>query len=589
MVLPIELGPDPVVYGLSLAAITIAFMKLGLNDWKFPSITPDEAEDAESYSYYRPIKYTAFWAMQLFTLLLHGAILAGLIVMYSGTLRNSKDNVILVLSAIALGLNLLDFLFKSYMGMFYVTSDVISEGVQKTERANFFYDAIYNMDSEPVGKPRISLYTFKWTMFFFQVFGLCAFFITSFAYAWVGDMASFESNSRSMLTVSGLGLVCIFGIAMGLLYKRSGLVADTTDKLMAAAGLKFTVTPTSVDAKVYHAPVQVAGIAEPLKHSDPHTAMLMAASAKAGQGLKPGITASSWNVVRHGKDNYLVSPEVFKVHQDLMRTVWGGLAENNTTHTGGHQEFVETLNHVSNSIHSGSGFKERISNIILGVKRTGKAAVLGHKVGFGTSDYPAYTLIIKHVAGFGRGMGVFFNTHPWMPIVSLFYMFGFYLVMLQNTESALLAVSICHIPAVVMCFFGIVQQWWELFRWNFLVGWSLINLVPYVIPTETSRYVRDAASWNITNFPVQAFPTYTNYDNSTTVLGYNAFSTTTTLAVLVGVIIALATSASGKASATVVNAKSEDTEPLVAGSSSMALSTNGLSNRKERSVRYLNQ
>jgi hypothetical protein len=581
MVLPIELGPDPVVYGLSLAAITIFFMKLGLNDWQWPSFIPDEAEDPAKVSFYRPIKYTAFWAMQLFTFLLHGAILAGLIYMYSETLRNSKDNVILVLSAIALGLNLSDFFFKSYFGMYFTESDILRQSVYN----NVIKGNVYNIDKK-VENQEISLYWFKWGMFIVQTLGFVAFFTTSFAYAWVGDMADMSSNSRSLLTTSGIVIILIFGFAMAALYRRHSLTAKTTERLLMTAGIKLTLSPLKVDSKVYHVPVQVPGIAEPLQHSDPDTPLLLAAAAKAGQNLKQGITATNWKVVKHGQDNYLVSPQVFDAHQELMKTTCGNLSLNNTSHTGGHANFVESLHQMSHGLHSGLSGRQIMDGF--------KNSLKGHKIGFSAADYPAYSLIFRHVAGFGKGMGVFFNTHPWMPIVSVLYMFGFYLIMLQNAMSALLAVSICHIPALVMCFFGIVQQWWELFRWNFLVGWSLINLVVYVIPVQTARYIRDEASWNITNFPVQEFVYYTTADNSTTVLGYNGFATTMSLAVFVGVFsifLANMTSVNGgalkddKPPATIVEGT------VMQGEQMRLLSGNGDDNTRglsKRSVRYLN-
>jgi len=130
------------------------------------------------------------------------------------------------------------------------------------------------------------------------------------------------------------------------------------------------------------------------------------------------------------------------------------------------------------------------------------------------------------VAGLGNGLGIFFNTHTWMPLLTTLYMFAFYLIMLQHAVAALLALVITVVPSLIMCFFGQAGQWWELFRWNFLIGWSLINLVANIIPTKRSQYIRDENSWNVTNLPVQEQPHYISADNSTTVLGYSALSTT---------------------------------------------------------------
>jgi hypothetical protein len=496
MVLPIELGPDPVVYGLSLAAITILFMKLGLNDWQLPEINPSyEVQEAKKVN---KIPYRAFTAMMGFTFLLHGWILGGLIWMYQGTERNSKDNTILVLSCIGLGLNLIDWFFKAYIGMAYVDNNTIADEV------------IYGSD-------KIDLDGFKTAMAVIQSVGLVGFFTVSFAYLWVGDVATVAaSNSRSLLTVSGSCLIVLFGLAMLVMNRRKIQRAEVTRNLLTAAGLKFEFTPTDVKSRVYHEPIRVAGLSTPLTYDNPNTPMLLAASKKASLCLKPDINAENWRVVKFGSDHYLTSPKVFDVHRQLMSSVWGDLAEKGTQH-------------------SGYDVREAAYKVGAGIMKTfGKGSV---EIGFFTMNFPGYTIFDTNVAGLGVGLGVFFNTHNWMPLLSTLYMFGFYLLLLQHAVSALLALTITVLPSLIMCFFGKAQQWWELFRWNFIIGWNLINVCVYIITfgNPTSLYIRDPVSWNITNFPVQEFVYYTNADNSTTVLGYNAASTTFILAGLVGV------------------------------------------------------
>jgi hypothetical protein len=501
MVLPVTQGPDPVLYTLSLAGICIAFMKLGMNDWTMPTPIPD----ATSKKFYAPLQFTAFWAMQFFSLLLHGAILAGLIVMYQGTLRNFKDNVILVLQSIALGLNLCDYFFKSYFGMYALNEGSIKDGLFLFNNKKF--------EAAWLGR------NFKWAMFFIQIFGLAAFFTTSFAYMWIGEMTDMSSNSRSMLTASGLCLILLFGFGLATFYQQRGVFLSTAGALLKVSGVKLNITPIpNTTGKPLHGDIHVSGIAEALQHDNPDTPLFMAAAAKAAQGVKPGITAENWMVIKSEEGPYLVSPQVFDAHQDLMLAAHGRLLDASAEHSG-QSGSLRKLEYVSKALHSGM--------------RT----VQWHKIGYHTETLDAYTLFVDNVAGFGKGLGIYFNSHPWLPLVSTFYMFAFYLIALQNTESALSAVTIAHVPGLIMCFFGMSQQWWEVFRWNFLIAWSLINVEVYPIVMESSRYIRDPDSWNITNLPVQSQPSYTTVDNSTTVLGYNAFSVTLTGTVLFGIIV----------------------------------------------------
>jgi hypothetical protein len=477
-------------------------MKLGMNDWTMPTPIPEVA----TKKFYAPLQFTSFWAMQFFSLLLHGSILAGLIVMYQGTLRNFKDNVILVLQSIALGLNLCDYFFKSYFGMYALDPKSVKDGL-------FVYKRKDGLEAAWLGK------NFKWAMFFIQILGLAAFFTTSFAYMWIGEMADMSSNSRSMLTASGLCLILLFGFGLATLYQQRDVFTRTAGALLKVSGVKLNIAPIpNTTGKPLHGDIHVSGIAEALQHDNPDTPLLMAAASKAAQGVKPGITAENWMVIKSEEGPYLVSPQVFDAHQDLMLAAHGRLFDAGAEHSGQGQ-MLSKLEYASKALHSGLRIFQ------------------WHKIGYHTESLDAYTLFVDNVAGFGKGLGVYFNTHPWLPLVSTFYMFAFYLIALQNTELALSAVTIAHVPGLIMCFFGMSQQWWEIFRWNFLIAWSLINVEVYPIVMESSRYIRDPDSWNITNLPVQSQPSYTTVDNSTTVLGYNAFSVTLTGTVLFGIIV----------------------------------------------------
>lgn len=484
MVLPVTLGADTFTYAFALLGINIAFNLFGTVDI-FHNLTKQLNSDVTKLESPKGI-----YLAQSFSLLLHGGILGLLIWNYMDSWKNAKDNALLVLMTIVLGLNLADFFFKTY---------------KYWNQKNLDKDAPTVMNS-------------------IHIVGFVSFVTVAISYPWVGSFADQTSTSRIVVLTTGILVILVFGIGMLTIYRYNKTASVTLEKLVKSAGVKLNVQPKSgVKTTVYHEPTSIRGLEHPLTDDNPDTPLLLHAADKARFNPVPGITADKWKVLKYNDEHYLVSPEVAKSALQLQAK-WTAEVNDMSNHTGDIQFWLHDIYKPQKSGASGAFETGGIP---------AKVDIIPEK------DFRGYNLFTNKVHGWAAGLGVFFAIHWSVPACFTLFMFSWYSLYLQQFTSAILASVITLAAPLLFSVIGFTGQYWELFRWYFLIGWSLINLTNYIVQDQ-DKYIRQQTTWNVTTIPVQEFPAYTSADQSLQILGFAwvAFAwSCLALAVVIGTLI----------------------------------------------------
>lgn len=457
MPLPVTLGPDTYTYAFGVLGSTIGFCLLGLSDLPYNFFkNTNEREVKKTDSTYLPL---------LMTLLIHGSVLGLLIVNYINSWKNAKDNAILALMSIVLGSNLIDFMYKCFK--------------------------IYNYD--------IWAKRTKVAMTVITALCMVAFITTAIAYSWVGSFAEQESTSRIVILVSGILCIWILAVAFATFKKDNDAAETLVRDLLLKAGVKLSVQPKAgVKVNISHKPVAVRGLNYDLTDDHPDTPLYLHAADRARFNPVPGVTADNWKIVEYKNEHYLTTPEVAAACNKLQ-TKWTGEVVTAENHTGDVQFWTS-------EIHKSGNETEFSMNAFTRVK--------------GADEFVGYSLMDNKVHGWAKGVGIYFSTHDMFPVCFTLFMFSWYSLYLQQFTSAVLASVITLSMPLLGSIIGYAGQYVELFKWYFLVGWSIINLCDIIVD-NSSKYIRQYSTWNVTDIPVQEFPVYDSADDSLQILGFS--------------------------------------------------------------------
>lgn len=458
MPLPVTLGEDTYTYVFGVLGSTLGLTLFGMVDLYY---NLSKNGDQQVYS---PIgRDRNLFMTQTFSLLIHIAVFGMLIFNYIDSWKNAKDNVFLVLMTIVLALNLADFFYKSIR--YSRTEYVMYEG--------------------------------RRALFIIHIMGFMAFVTATFAYAWVGTFADQVSTSRDVVLTSGVIVIFVFAIGMLNFYKFNRSAKIMIDRLIKNTGKQLSVTKRSgVETKIFHAPHEVRGLDYPLTDDNPDTPLLLHAADRARHSPVPGVNADNWKVLKYEGEHYLVSPQTAQACLELQ-SKWTGKFETDTNHSGDLQFWLHNV------------YKPEKSGI--------KVPVLSEI--HNESMFVGYDVFYNKVHGWAGGIGIFFAVHYLLPLSFTVYMFAWYSLYLQQFTAACLASAITLAVPLLGSVIGFAGQYWELFRWYFLIGWSIINLVNYIV-ANNFKYIRQQSTWNVTDIPVQEFPEFTTADQSLNILGY---------------------------------------------------------------------
>lgn len=461
MPLPVTLGEDTFTYVFGALGTTFAFVMIGMCDM-FWNLGP---HDDNRPTTYRPQQKSLFFT-QMFSFLLHGSILGLLIFNYIDSWKNAKDNVFLVLMSIVLGLNLADFFYKSIMY---------------------------------TGKNKASPET-KFALFMLQNLGFLGFVTATFSYAWVGTFADQDSTSRDVVLTSGIIVIFVFALGMLNFYRHNQVFSTSLEMVISSATKQLNVSKRSgVETKIYHEPHSVRGLNFKLTDDNPDTPLLLHAADRARHNPLPGVNADNWRVLKYKDNHYLCSPETASVCLQLQ-SKWTG-----------------NFNDLTN--HSGDGMFYKMGIYVPPLKDSAYISLPPITEIEDTANYVGYDIFYNKVHGWAGGIGIMMSVHYMFPLVFTVYMFAWYSLYLQQFTAACLASAITLAVPLLGSVVGFAAQYWELFRWYFLIGWSVINVVNYIV-ANSFKYIRQESTWNVTDIPVQEFPEFATADLSLNILGY---------------------------------------------------------------------
>lgn len=515
----ITLGTDPIAYAFAVVMSTMFFMAIGLIDVMatYQHITNLVYEE-------RATKFMTFnfslSVLLVMVFLIHGSILAGIIIFYQDAAKNVKDNVVLYIQCLFLGLNLLDFAYKLWVSYYITNLDV-------TLKLN-----VSGKENEGENPPK-TMNSYRYAMYVIQGCGIIAYAIGTASYLWVGAIASDASMPRSMLLSSAI-IICIFLIVSeGLKYAKNVNLRtiNTGANLLGRLGVKLPeLQKTGTNTKVQHKPLYIKALKTPLTDDNPLTPLILHAAQKAATCSKAGINETEF-CIRQDENNqtYIVSPQNASLIDKAHRYSTGPLHHNKTGWLLG---ATNEKSFYGDDSHFVSPNGENAAELYNNYQWYNNTPMF---LRYNTNMVP-YTIMTNKVFGVGIGLGIYLGIHNWFPCVLTLYNFAFYCVLLRNGEAALLAWFITTVPAFFFAMLGRAGQHWELFRWNMLIGWSIILLVPKIV-ANSSAYILQTSSWTNVAMAWQTEPTYTNLDNSTTAIGFTSTSLTYSAFILLVVLV----------------------------------------------------
>lgn len=526
----IVLGPDPMLYALFTTGAVMFFMFLGMVEWMSTMVDLTTHEQSERQTLPPSTQLKTFWWMMFWVLLIHGAILAGMIVFYQASEKNPKDNTILLVESIFLGLNLLDFSYKLWVGNYAASPDYLI--MLDSKNTEVVSKRLTGEEERVEGNVNKSLVKYRMALYILNGLGLIGYLIGTASYLWVGSIESYSSNSRSMV-LSGALVISVFLIVTEALknHKIKVSAALVTD-MIGSIGVKLPYIAknktehSNLDTMVTHQPIHIESLHNPLTDSNPITPLAILAQSVAAKNPKPGINAKEFCVRQSNGENYLLSPLATSKLDKYSNCNTGDLLYNHIGWLGTYQNKIARVDGVFPA--DTEKESDDLAKIINNTPMFGKY----------NTDFVPYTGMYNKVCGFGVGFGIWIGFHNWTNILVSLYTFALYLVLLKNGEASLLAWTATTLPSLTFSMMGRSGQFWELFRWNQLIGWSIINLIPNIMSNGQS-YVRQADSWNNITCQVQTEPSLTNVDLSLTILGFSALQITYSCLLLLVVLVAL--------------------------------------------------